>query len=61
MKEILRKLHAQRLFWKPHSIDVLCWAFYCLNDNKKVNLIIVFFVIIVQFFYLNPKIKHEED
>jgi hypothetical protein len=36
MKEILRKLHAQRLFWKPHNRNVLCWAFYCVNDNKKL-------------------------
>jgi hypothetical protein len=39
MKENLRKLHAQRLFWKPNSKSVLCWTFYCANDNKEVDLI----------------------
>jgi hypothetical protein len=38
MKENLGKLHAQRLFWKPHNRNVLCWEFYCVNDNTKVDL-----------------------
>ncbi len=37
MKENLGKLHAQRLFWKPHNRNVLCWTFYCVNDNTKVD------------------------
>jgi exonuclease VII small subunit len=28
MKEILKKVHAQRLFWNQHSKNVLCWAFF---------------------------------
>jgi len=39
MKENLKKLHAQRLFWKPNSGNVLCWALYFVNDNKKIDLI----------------------
>jgi hypothetical protein len=39
MKEDLRKLHAQRLFWKPNNRNALCWAFDYVNDNKKVDLI----------------------
>ncbi len=35
----LKKLHAQRLFWKPNSINALCWAFFYVNDNKEVDLI----------------------
>jgi hypothetical protein len=31
-------LHAQRLFWKPNSRNVFCWAFHCVNDNKEVDL-----------------------
>jgi hypothetical protein len=27
-----------RLFWKPNSINELCWAFYYVNDNKEVDL-----------------------
>jgi len=37
MKENLKKLHAQRLFWKLHNINALCWAFLCLNDNNEVD------------------------
>jgi hypothetical protein len=37
----LRKLHAQRLFWKPHSKNALCWAFFYVNDNKEVDLIVL--------------------
>ncbi len=37
----LKKLYAQGLFWKPNSKNVLCWAFYCVNDNKEVDLIVL--------------------
>jgi hypothetical protein len=40
MKEILKKVHAQRLFWKSHSKNALCWAFFYVNDNKEVDLIV---------------------
>jgi hypothetical protein len=36
----LMKLHAQRAFWRRNSRNALCWAFYCVNDNKEVNVII---------------------
>jgi hypothetical protein len=39
MKENLKKLHAQRKIWKPHGRTSLCWIFYCVNDNAKVDLI----------------------
>jgi hypothetical protein len=32
MKESLKRLHAQRLFWKPNSIR----AFYYVNDTNKL-------------------------
>ncbi len=38
MKKNSKKLHAQRLFQKPNNIIVLCQAFYCVNDNKKVDV-----------------------
>jgi hypothetical protein len=41
MKEILKKVHAQRLFWKPHSKNALCWALFYVNDNKEVDLIVL--------------------
>jgi hypothetical protein len=48
-----KKLHVQNLFWKPNSKNVLRWAFYCVNDNKEVDLIAfqtkccIFFVTII--------------
>jgi hypothetical protein len=33
----LQKLHAQRLFWKPKGRNVICWAFYVVNDNKPMD------------------------
>jgi hypothetical protein len=39
MKDNLNKFHAQRSFWKENIINVLCWAFYCINDDKKVDMI----------------------
>jgi len=35
----LKKLHAQKLFWRGNNINALCWAFYCVNDNKEVIVI----------------------
>jgi hypothetical protein len=50
----LKKLRAQKTFWRGNSIIALCWAFYCVNDNEEVNAKIrklcgVFFVIIIQY------------
>jgi len=35
----LKKLHAQKAFWRGNSRNVLCLAFYCVYDNKEVNVI----------------------
>jgi hypothetical protein len=35
----IRKLHAQILFWKPNSINVLWWAFYYVNNNNEIDVI----------------------
>ncbi len=35
-----KKLHAQIVFWKRNNKNALCWTFYCVNDNKEVNVII---------------------
>jgi hypothetical protein len=29
----------QRKIWKPHGKTSLCWRFYCVNDNAKVDLV----------------------
>ncbi len=33
----LKKLYAQKTFWRGNTRNALCWAFYCVNDNKEVN------------------------
>jgi hypothetical protein len=30
----LKKLHAQRVFWRGNNINALYCSFYCVNDNK---------------------------
>ncbi len=35
----IKKLRAQRTFWRENNKNALCWAFYCVNDNKEVNVI----------------------
>jgi len=35
----LEKLHVKKKIWKPHGITSLCWSFYCVNDNAKVDLV----------------------
>ncbi len=34
-----KKLHAKIIFWKGNNKNALCWTFYCVNDNKEVNVI----------------------
>jgi hypothetical protein len=38
MKKKLQKLHVQRKFWRGHNRNSLCWAFYCVNDGKEVEV-----------------------
>jgi len=38
MKEKFAKLHVQRNFWKGHKKNSLCWAFYCVNGGKEVEV-----------------------
>ncbi len=38
MQNYLRKFHAQRKFWQPHGRLYLCWIFYYVNDNTKIDL-----------------------
>jgi len=35
MKENFKKLHTQKSFWRGNNRNVLCWAFYCVNDKKR--------------------------
>jgi hypothetical protein len=37
MKGNLKKLLVQRKSWKPHGRTSLCWSFYFVNDNAKVD------------------------
>jgi hypothetical protein len=38
MKKKLQKLLVQRNFWRRHNKNSLCWAFYCVNDWKEVEI-----------------------
>jgi len=38
MKKNLQKLHVQRKNWKGHNKLFSCWAFYCVNDGKRLKL-----------------------
>ncbi len=38
MNKILKKLHVQRKIQRGHNKNSLCWAFYCVNDGKKVEV-----------------------
>lgn len=37
MKIVFKKSHAQRIVWRPHSKIKVWQAFFCVNDNGKVN------------------------
>jgi len=38
MKENFKKLYLQRNKWKGHNRNATCWTFYCLNNNKEVDV-----------------------
>jgi hypothetical protein len=31
-------MHLQRIEWKNDSRIALCWSFYCVNDNKPLDV-----------------------
>ncbi len=37
-KKNLQTLHNQRKIWKGHNKNAICWAFYCVNDDKELIL-----------------------
>jgi len=37
MQVNIKKLHVQRVFWKPHNKPLLCWVFYYVNDIKEMD------------------------
>ncbi len=38
IKEILKTLHFQRKKWREDGRNALCWSFYCVNDNKPMDV-----------------------
>ncbi len=30
--------HVQRNKWKIHNRNAICWAYYCVNNNKEVDV-----------------------
>ncbi len=37
-KNNFKTFHVQRWSWKRNNRNALCWAFYCVNDNKEVTI-----------------------
>jgi hypothetical protein len=38
MEKNFQTLHVQRKIWREHNRNAICWVFYCVNDDKEVNL-----------------------
>ncbi len=38
MKNNFKKQYVQRNKWKNHNRIAICWAFYYINDNQKVDV-----------------------
>jgi hypothetical protein len=38
MKKKIQTLHIQRKIWRGHNKKSICWDFYCVNDDKGVDL-----------------------
>jgi hypothetical protein len=38
MQLIMKKLHEQRLTWRPHGINSPTWVFFCVNDETLVDV-----------------------
>jgi hypothetical protein len=38
MERNLQTLYAQRKIWKGHNRNATCWAFCCVNNDKKIDL-----------------------
>jgi hypothetical protein len=38
IKESLKILHFERKKWREDSRNALCWSFYCVNDNKPMDV-----------------------
>jgi hypothetical protein len=37
MERNLETLHAWRKIWRGHKRNAICWAVYCVNDDKEVH------------------------
>jgi len=38
MEKKFQTLHIQRKRWKGHKGNAICYIFYCVNDDKEVDL-----------------------
>jgi hypothetical protein len=34
----IQTLHIQKKKWRGHNMNVICWASYCVNHDKEVDL-----------------------
>ncbi len=66
MKKKLQKFHAQRKMWRGHNKNSLCYTFYCVNDEKEVEVASYQVVRCILCYdnainILNPRTKKEND
>jgi hypothetical protein len=38
MERNIQTLHIQNKKWRGHNTNVICWASYCVNHDKEVDL-----------------------
>jgi hypothetical protein len=38
MERNIQTLHIQKKKWRGYNMNVICWASYCVNDDKEVDL-----------------------
>jgi hypothetical protein len=34
----MKNVHFQRKKWRHDSRNAICWSFYCVNDNKPIDV-----------------------
>ncbi len=37
MEKNFQTFHVQRKIWKKHNMNAIYWAFYYVNDDKKID------------------------
>ncbi len=46
-------MHVQKNKWKGHNRTATCWASYCVNDNKEVDVKLPQIMKCIELYYTN--------